>query len=161
MHPKSKQKLTTLRRKVYFFFFLVVVAVPFSAKADYKSEIIESCLNYQSGVDKDHVNACKLYIDGFIDAAVSTESAKIVDENSKQKSEEQSPFMKRVYQTRAIRRTSTQNNDVDYQFCLSTDQDRKDIASRIAKSLDVSDLESKTLKKTLSETLSKTFPCDQ
>ena len=35
--------------------------------ADYKSDIIDSCSAYQTGKDLSEVNACKLYIDGFID----------------------------------------------------------------------------------------------
>lgn len=161
MYLKLKQLVTTLKKAKYLLVISFISAISFSAQADYKSEIVESCQQYQAGADKDHVNACKLYIDGFIDAAVFTESATIVDEKSKKVSEEQSAFMQRAYQTRSTRRISSQIDNIDYQFCLSLGEDRKLIASKIAKALNISELESKPLKRILSETLSKAFPCAQ
>jgi hypothetical protein len=161
MYLNLKQVVTTLNKTKILLLISAMSFASFSAKADYKSEIVESCQQYQAAADKDHVNACKLYIDGFIDAAVFTESATIVDEKSKKVSEERSAFMQRVYKTRSTRRISSQIDDIDYQFCLSLGEDRKIIASKIAKALNISELDSKPLKKILSETLSKAFPCAQ
>ncbi|WDE08496.1 hypothetical protein SG34_031735 [Thalassomonas viridans] len=135
-------------------------AMAFSVKADYKSEIIESCRAYQGGSDTGHVNACKLYIDGFIDAAVLTESAAVVDEKPEYAGAvKENAFMQRAYQTRLPRRFSSEFDNIEYQFCLETGEDRKAIASKIAKTLDISELENKPLKKILFETLVSIFPC--
>jgi hypothetical protein len=133
----------------------------FSVQADYKGEIIESCEAYQAGTNKEHVNACKLYIDGFIDAALVTEDALIMSVNQNNGGHaEQSAFVQRAYQTRLPRRLSSKIDNVDYQFCLESDPDRVAIASNIAKELNISELESKPLKKILFETLVRIFPCD-
>ncbi|MGJ8679676.1 hypothetical protein [Paraglaciecola sp.] len=156
MHLKLQQLVLTFTKCSSLLFVCIVSAVSFSATADYKSDIVESCQQYQAGVDKEQVNACKLYIDGFIDAAVLTNNAAIVDQNSSKESKTKSAFLQRVYQTRL---NSNRQDSFDYQFCLQVDEDRKHIASKIAKALDISDLASKPLKRVLSETLTSVFPC--
>ncbi|WP_281557839.1 hypothetical protein [Thalassomonas sp. RHCl1] len=137
-------------------------AMSFSARADYKSEIIDSCRAYQGGGDVGHVNACKLYIDGFIDAAVFTESATVVDEKPGYAGQvKANAFLQRAYQTRLPRRFSSEFDDISYQFCLENGEDRKAIASKIAKTLNIAELENKPLKKILFETLVRIFPCQQ
>lgn len=139
---------------------LFLTSMSFTAKADFKSEIIESCLAYQSGTDKHAVNACKLYIDGFIDAAVFTESAAIIDvEQNNTVNKKPSNYMQRVYQTRLSSRLLNQQDDTNYQFCLSSESDRQTIASSIAKAIDIKEIEHKPLKQIVFETLEKQFPC--
>lgn len=134
----------------------------FSVRADYKSEIIDSCRAYQNGVDAGHINACKLYIDGFIDAAVLTESAALISDKPGPAGQvKENAFMQRAYQTRLPRRLSSEVDNINYQFCLENGQDRKVITSKIAKTMNISELENKPLKKILFETLVSIFPCKQ
>lgn len=160
MNLTSLKILKRIRKISLLISAAMLVTISFVAKADYKSEIIESCQAYQLGTDKDHVNACKLYIDGFIDAALFTESALVVNDKGKNDSAEKSAFMQRVYQTRSTRRISSQLDNINYQFCLEYGDDRALIASKIAKSLVITDLQTKPLKQILSETLRNVFPCE-
>ena len=143
-------------------FIGLLSAMSFSVRADYKSEIIDSCRAYQDGGDTGHVNACKLYIDGFIDAAVFTESDAVVDEKPGHFGQvKDNAFMQRAYQTRLPRRLTSELDEINYQFCLENGEDRKAIASKIAKTLNIAELENKPLKKILFETLVRIFPCKQ
>ncbi|MFT5706616.1 MAG: hypothetical protein ACI9ES_000902 [Oceanospirillaceae bacterium] len=124
------------------------------ALADYKSDIINSCTAYQQGRDKSDVNPCKLYIDGFIDALLYAEKGVI-----KPKSlinAPQSDYVKRVYRTRV---SSKLDNGDAYQFCIYSEHDRKLVASILAKSIDIQQLQSKPLKEVLFTALTRNFPC--
>lgn len=132
-----------------------------SAIADYKSEIIASCQAYQTGADKGHANACKLYIDGFIDAAIYTYNGAIIDDSQVNITKaKQSNFMERAYQTRLPRRITSEIDNVNIQFCIARGDDRKAIASKIAKAINISELKHKPLKKILFKTLVNVYPCE-
>lgn len=138
-----------------------LIAIPTIALADFKSEIIASCTAYQQGKDKKEVNACKLYIDGFIDSSLLTEDAAVKPEAMiNRMPKEQSNYMKRVYQTR-VNDSAFRSSHKDYQFCIPRENNRKTVASKIAKSMDISQLENKPLKEVIFETLITDFPCGQ
>lgn len=141
------------------FAVLGVIFIPTMVLADFKSEIIESCSAYQQGNDRKEVNACKLYIDGFIDSSLLTEDAVIQTKamiNNRPK--EQSAFLQRAYRTR-VNDPAFLNSHKEYQFCIPRDYDRKVITSRIAKSLNIDQLANKPLKEVLLETLIDNFRC--
>lgn len=136
-----------------------IILIPTMVLADYKSDIIDSCSTEQQGKDKSEINACKLYIDGFIDSSLLTEDAVIQTKamlNSQP--QEQSAFLKRAYKTR-VNDASFIKSHQEYQFCLPRKHDRRAIASNIAKSLDTSQLANKPLKEVLLKTLIADFPC--
>lgn len=138
---------------------LSVLLIPTIVLADYKSEIISSCTAYQQGNDTKEVNACKLYIDGFIDSSLLTEDAAIQTKamiNSRAK--EQSDFLQRAYRTR-VNDPAFLSNHKEYQFCIPRNHDRKELASMIAKSLNINHLDVKPLKEVLLETLIANFKC--
>lgn len=138
--------------------FMSLVSI--SAKADYKSSIIESCTAYQQGQDNDEVNACKLYIDGFIDSSLLAEEGAVKINGTLQSVEKpQSEFIKRVYQTRLLTRNTLADEEMTYQFCIPRELNRKIIASNIAKALDIKKLENELLKVVVFEALTNKYPC--
>ena len=137
-----------------------LILIPTVVLADYKSDIIASCSAYQQGHDKSKINACKLYIDGFIDSSLLTKDGAVkpqamIDRQPK----EQSDFLKRAYQTRVVNYSSYLKTHKDYQFCIPLESDRIRVASDIAKSMDINQLNSQPLKEVLFETLIAEFPC--
>jgi len=133
-----------------------------SVFADFKSDIIKSCKAYQEGTDRNEINPCKLYIDGFIDASLLSESAAVKPEALLTKqSKKTSEFMKRAYETRVSERKSLMKNNVIHAFCIPLETDRKAVASQVAKSLNIADLKNKPLKKVLFEALESDFPCSK
>lgn len=138
-----------------------LILIPTMVLADFKSDIIASCSAYQQGHDKREINACKLYIDGFIDSSLLTEDAIVqpkamIDRQPKQ----QSAYLKRAYQTR-VNDASFLSGHKDYHFCIPREYDRRVVASEIAKSMDINQLTNKSLKEVLFETLIADFPCSQ
>ena len=136
------------------------LAAPSSAKADFKSSIIDSCSAYQQGSDAEEVNACKLYIDGFIDSSLLAEEGVVKPKSMiKRKQPEQTDYIKRVYNTRLFSRDEHANKMETYQFCIPREYDRKAIASNLAKSLDISALNNRRLKDVVFTALITKFPC--
>ena len=138
---------------------LGLVFIPTIALADYKSEIITSCSEYQLGKDKSEINACKLYIEGFIDSSLLTKDAVVLTKailNSQPI--DQSDFFKRAYKNR-VSRTVMPRKHPEYQFCLPPEQDRKAIISNVAKLMDISKLMSNTLQEVLLKALIDVLPC--
>lgn len=130
--------------------------------ADFKSDIISACTAYQHGEDKSELNPCKLYIDGFIDSSLLTENAVVKPQATiERQNAPQSNYMKRAYQTRILTTSSILPNEQAHQFCIPKEYDRKAIASEIAKSMNINDLENKPLKVVIFETLIADFPCRQ
>jgi hypothetical protein len=123
--------------------------------ADYKSDIIASCTAYQQGSDKSEINACKLYIDGFIDALIFAEEGAVKPAAVIDNSNTQSEFEKRVYRTRI----SSKLDDDSHQFCIAHKDSRKEVASNLAKSIDISQLATKPLKEILFSSLTQNYPC--
>ena len=139
---------------------LVLSLVSALAYADYKSDIIDSCTSYQQGDDSRHVNACKLYIDGFIDSSLFTDTGALKPKASIEKvTSQKSDYLKRVYQTRVLTTSSILPNEEVHQFCIPKEYDRKAVASSLAKSIDISELAAKPLKEVLFNTLIEDFPC--
>lgn len=136
----------------------IMVITPRIAYADFKTEIINSCTAYQKGTDTSKINACKLYIDGFIDAALLTEEGATKSKVIIQ-SQEQSDYLKRAYQTRLLTTSSLITNEDAHQFCIPKEYDRQTIASSLAKSLNINDLNNLPLKQVLFNTLITDFPC--
>ena len=133
-----------------------------SVFADFKSDIIKSCKAYQEGTDRNEINPCKLYIDGFIDSSLLSESAAVKPEALLDKQLKiTSDFMKRAYKTRVTERVSLMKNAESHAFCIPLETDRKIVASQVAKSLNITDLEYKPLKKVLFEALESDFPCSK
>ena len=137
----------------------IMVITPRIAYADFKTEIINSCTAYQKGTDTSKINACKLYIDGFIDAALLTEEGTTKSKAMIQQSQEQSDYLKRAYQTRLLTTSSLITNEDAHQFCIPKEYDRQAIASSLAKSLNINDLNNLPLKQVLFNTLITHFPC--
>ncbi|MDG1751569.1 MAG: Rap1a/Tai family immunity protein [Thalassotalea sp.] len=130
--------------------------------ADYKSDIIDSCSAYQTGKDLSEVNACKLYIDGFIDASLLSEAGIVKPKAMIEKQQRvTSPFLQRAYQTRLLTTSSTLKNENSHEFCIPREYERKNIASSLAKSMDINQLNSKSLKEVLFDTLIIDFPCNK
>ncbi len=141
---------------------VIMILAPQVAHADFKSEIIDSCTAYQTGKDTNEVNACKLYIDGFIDSSLLTEEGIIKPKAMiERQPQEQSDYLKRAYQTRLLTTSSLIANEDAHQFCIPREYDRKVIASTLAKSLDINQLNDKPLKQVLFDTLIADFPCRQ
>jgi hypothetical protein len=139
---------------------VILLAVPTAAFADFKSDIIGSCKAYQQGENKSEINACKLYIDGFIDSSLLTEDGVVKPKAMiERKSAPKSDFLKRAYKTRILTTSSMIKNEEAHQFCIPLEYDRRTIASRVAKSMDISQLETKRLKEVLFDTLIADFPC--
>ncbi|MBA6224439.1 hypothetical protein H4J51_17075 [Colwellia sp. MB02u-18] len=129
-------------------------------KADFKSDVISSCKAYQQGDDKSEINACKLYIDGFIDSSLLNDDGVVKPKAMIERTApEQSDFLKRAYRTRVLTTSSMLSNEEAYQFCIPREYDRKEIASSIAKSMDINQLADKQLKQVIFETLIADFPC--
>ena len=126
-------------------------------QANFKPEIIDSCTAYQQGTDKSEANACKLYIDGFIDSSLYTKAGKVetTDVTGNQSAQE-SDFLQRVYSTRISSRLP---DKVTHQFCIPQKHNRKLIASSIAKSIDIHQLENTPLRDVIFKALAKNFPC--
>jgi len=141
---------------------LSVLILSNNSFADFKSDIISSCTAYQQGQDKSEINACKLYIDGFIDSSLLSQDAieKPKEMINKEKPQ-QSDFLKRAYQTRVFTSPSSLKTDITYQFCIPIEYDRKKIASTAAKSINIEKLQTVHLKEVLLETLIANFPCKQ
>ena len=137
-----------------------LLLTPLAVLADFKSDIIGSCQAYQQGLDKSEINACKLYIDGFIDSSLLTEDGVVKPKAMiERKSAPKSDFLKRAYKTRILTTSSMIKNEDAHQFCIPLEYDRRTIASRVAKSMDISQLETKRLKVVLFDTLVADFPC--
>jgi hypothetical protein len=150
-----------LKYKVVGMAVMGLIFLPTIVLADFKSDIIASCSAYQQGHDKNEVNACKLYIDGFIDSSLLTDDAAVQTKAMiASKPKEQSAFLKRAYQTR-VNDPSFLRNHKEYQFCIPREYDRKVVASGIAKSMDINQLADKPLKEVLLETLIADYPCSQ
>lgn len=137
-----------------------LLAMSTVVKADFKSDIISSCKAYQQGDDKSEINACKLYIDGFIDSSLLNDDGVVKPKAMIERTApEQSDFLKRAYRTRVLTTSSMLSNEEAYQFCIPREYDRKEIASSIAKSMDINQLADKQLKQVIFETLIADFPC--
>jgi hypothetical protein len=122
----------------------------FVVKADFKSEIIESCTEYQKNDGGKFVNACKLYIDGFIDASMQYhESTHNDDKND---------FIKRVYRTRTMSGELV-SSDFERPFCIPKKMKRQEVASSIAKSMDLSNLDITDFRLVVHHSLVKIYPC--
>ena len=148
-----------LQHRVLSLIVIGLIAIPTVVLADFKSEIIASCSSYQQGQGKNEINACKLYIDGFIDSSLLTEDAVIQPKSLiNNKPKEQSAYLQRAYQTR-VNDLSFRRDHQDYQFCIPREYTRKAVASDIAKSMDIQQLTQKPLKEVLFETLITDFPC--
>ena len=138
-----------------------LILTPTVVLADFKSDIIASCTAYQQGYDKKEINACKLYIDGFIDSSLLTEDAAIQTQAMiASKPRELSAFLMRAYRTR-VNDPAFLSNHKEYQFCIPREYDRKVVASGIAKSMNIKLLADKPLKEVLLETLIADYPCSQ
>jgi hypothetical protein len=139
---------------------IAIISVPGIALADYKSDIITSCTDYQQGRDNSEINACKLYIDGFIDSSLLNEDA---IEKPKamigKKESDKSEFLQRAYRTRMVTSRASLTQETNYQFCIPVEYNRKAVASRVAKALDVSSLSEKALNEVVFIALVNEFPC--
>lgn len=136
---------------------LMLALTPSLSLAGYKSDIIQSCTAYQQGRDSNEINACKLYIDGFIDALLYAEEGTVKPKDAMNTaSSKQSDYEKRAFKTRLSSRSDTKNNP---QFCLNSEHDRKSVASILAKSINIDALQNKPLKEVLFFTLTRKFPC--
>ncbi|AZQ85381.1 hypothetical protein EKO29_16155 [Colwellia sp. Arc7-635] len=141
---------------------IALLLVPVTVFADFKSDIISSCKAYQQGEDKSEINPCKLYIDGFIDSSLLTEDGVVQPKAMiERNAPEQSDFLKRAYRTRVLTTSSMLSNEDSHQFCIPLEYDRRSIASSLAKSMDISQLDEKQLKEVLFETLIADFPCQK
>lgn len=136
-----------------------VLLIPTIALADFKSDIISSCSAYQQEHNKSKINACKLYIDGFIDSSLLTKDGVVKPQAMIDRKPKESAFLKRAYQTRVVNDSSYLKTHKDYQFCIPLELNRKVLASKIAKSMDINQLNTKPLKEVLFETLIADFPC--
>ncbi|XQW84963.1 Rap1a/Tai family immunity protein [Thalassotalea piscium] len=139
-----------------------LVLTPSVVLADFKTDIIDSCKAYQQGKDTSRINACKLYIDGFIDSALITEDAVIKPRAviAHQK-KPQSDYLKRAYKTRLLTTSSMLPNEDAHQFCIPKELERQALASMVAKSIDINKLANKSLKEVLFDTLIEEFPCKE
>jgi hypothetical protein len=154
--------MRTLKTLTHSIIAVTLLAVSGTAFADFKSDIINSCKAYQEGEDKSEINACKLYIDGFIDSSLLTKDGVVKPKAMiGNKSSQQSDFLKRAYQTRILTTSSMLKNEEAHQFCIPLEYDRKEIASSVAKSMDINQLTKKKLKEVLFETLIADFPCKE
>lgn len=142
------------------FIFVCFLLASGSVFADFKSDIIKSCKAYQQGIDRSEINPCKLYIDGFIDSSLLSESAvekpeALIDNPRLPVSD----FVKRAYKTRVTTRSSLTEKGGAHEFCIPLEDDRRKVASKVAKSMKIDDLQTKSLKVVLFETLVSDFPC--
>ena len=128
----------------------LVMLIAFNAKADFKSEIIESCTEYQKNDGGKFVNACKLYIDGFIDASMQYHESS--------NNEEKSNFIKRVYRTRTMSGEIVSSN-FERPFCIPKKLTRQEIASTTAKAIDLSNLDIIDFRLVVHQSLVKLYPC--
>ena len=131
-----------------------------AAQADFKSEIGASCQNYQQGLKVSEINACKLYIDGFIDSSLLADEGAIMPQaiiNTERP--ERSPFIKRVYQTRLLTMSGAQSDSEIHSFCLPMELSRPEIASTLAKAIDIDALESKPMQQVVFDALVQEYPC--
>lgn len=129
------------------------------AYADFKSDIIESCQAYQTGQEVNEINACKLYIDGYIDSSLFTEDGAVRSKSLIANEVATSNYMQRIYRTRTFGRTDMNSQMAQHEFCIPTEYDRKYVASQVAKSMNISRLNTTKLKQVLFETLVTRFPC--
>jgi len=127
-----------------------VMLTAFVAKADFKSEIIESCTQYQNNDGGKVVNACKLYIDGFIDASMQYHGSASNDDKSE--------FIKRVYRTRTMSGEIV-SSDFERPFCIPKKLQRQQVASTTAKSIDLSNLDIVDFRLVVHQSLVKLYPC--
>lgn len=146
-----------MKRIIYLILFTFFIG-SFQVKADYKSELIDECKRYQDNIKTEHINGCKLYIDGFIDSAVLSESAAILSSKQIVNNQQKSDFIKRVYQTRLINGPHY-DKQVSYQFCIPQEFQRNTIASEVAMLLNIDDLNKKEFKQVVFEALVTKFPC--
>lgn len=154
--------MKTLKKLALKIITIGVIMSPSIALADYKSDIINSCSAYQKGTDVSEVNACKLYIDGFLDASLLTEAGIVKPKAMIEKQQKTtSPFLQRAYQTRLLTTSSILINEDSHEFCIPREYERKNIASSIAKSMDINQLSNKSLKEVLFNTLIIDFPCNK
>ncbi|MDU0112477.1 Rap1a/Tai family immunity protein [Psychrosphaera aquimarina] len=121
----------------------------FVATADFKSEIIESCTEYQKNDGGKFVNACKLYIDGFIDASMQ------YHENT---NDDKSSFIKRVYRTRTMSGEIV-NSDFERPFCIPKKLQRQQVASNVAKSIELNNLDIIDFRLVVHQSLVNQYPC--
>ncbi len=150
-----------LKHRMLSMTIMGLILIPTIVLADFKSEIIASCTAYQQGHDNQEFNACKLYIDGFIDSSLLTEDAAVQPKAMiASKPREQSAFLQRAYKTR-VSDPAFLRNHKDYQFCIPREYDRKVVASGIAKLIDINQLVDKPLKVVLLETLIADHSCSQ
>lgn len=150
--------MKTFTKRVLKLLVIGAIVIPGVSLADFKSDVIASCEFYQLGNNTKEVNACKLYIDGFIDSSLLSENA-AKKQTAKKGNSQQSDFLKRAYKTRVNRSSSKNSEEVTYQFCIPVEYSRKKIASTVAKSLDIGQLEDKPLKLLVLETLMAKYPC--
>lgn len=138
---------------------VILLFISGSVYADFKSDIIQSCTAYQQGIDKREINACKLYIDGFIDSSLFSENAVTKPEAQISQKTQRSDYLKRAYETRLMTTSSMLKDENAHEFCIPLEYDRKEVASQVAKSMNITALENSPLKQVLFETLVAKFPC--
>jgi hypothetical protein len=142
------------------FIFVGFLLASGSVFADFKSDIIKSCKAYQQGIDLSEINSCKLYIDGFIDSSLLSESAVVKPEALIDNPRAPvSDFVKRAYNTRVTARSSLTEKGGEHEFCIPLEEDRRKVVSKVAKSMKIDDLQAKSLKEVLFEALVSEFPC--
>ena len=138
-------------------FSVLLILISGLANAGLKSDIIESCADVQVDKKNSQVNACILYIDGFIDSSLQAKDAKLKTASNKA---DTSDYMQRIYRTRTFGRTDVNDKLADHNFCIPQEYDRKYVASQVAKSMDIKRLENVDLKQVLFDTLVANFPCN-
>ena len=150
------QQIKHLMRNIMAFTLLVSAGF---VHADFKSDIIDSCQAYQLGQDKSDINACKLYIDGYIDSSLYMDDATIKPKAQIQSQADTNDYIQRIYRTRTFGRTDINIEMAQHEFCIPTEYDRKYVASQVAKTMDISQLQTSKLKQVLFDTLVTRFPC--
>ena len=141
-----------------FLMLSVSLFLLFDAKAStsIKHEVVQSCRDYQNGVDKSANNLCKVYINGFIDAAILANDA-IVGDKVESK-EERSALFQRALKYRTSE-GSIASADDSADFCIPSYEKLSSIKSNVINQLNVDELAVKSFKFELHQTLAKLYPC--
>jgi hypothetical protein len=122
-----------------------------------KQLIVKACENYQRGFEQTLDNPCKTYIDGFIDAFLISQNARI-GELEKTNNHDRSDLVKRAIKYRVGIKLKSESND-HYEFCLPENLDRTELKANIIRNLDLDSLTNTPLMLELLTTLKQLYPC--
>ncbi|WP_448567932.1 Rap1a/Tai family immunity protein [Thalassotalea ganghwensis] len=123
--------------------------------------VIESCQTERQTASNSKTSACKVYIEGFLDALaidwrnITRATPSVAHQN------ESTGFINRAYQTRVTERPSLPMANSPSHICLPESTSNSLVVETVIKAIKGGSLEKKSLNQTVLDILIEQFPCDK